>query len=111
MPKEVSQVPRQAKLNAEMEDQTILSSSVLDKVQYAVTNDLKMPCERIGEFLWVDCTSNEMRPKLEQLGFRFSVSRFLWYYTTKQYDGTRSRRMYSMDEMRRMFTNNGLIVR
>lgn len=75
-----------------------------------VKNELKMPIERIGNWLWVDCISESKKQKLLAKGFKFSKTRFKFYY----YNQAPVRRYYkqvNFDELRNLYSQNKLVVK
>lgn len=103
-------MPRKS-TNNEQSEQGNLFNSQLDEIRNTVVNTLHLPCERLGDFLWVDCMSSKYVEPLEKLGFRFSAQRYMWYYTNKQPKTNGYRRYYSMDQLRTIFNQNGLIAK
>ena len=61
-----------------------------------------LTCERIGNWLWVDGAKAKDKIALMKAGFKFSTNKLMWYYTTEKSD-KRSRRNYSIEELRILY--------
>lgn len=81
-----------------------------EKFEY-VKNELKLPVEKVGKWLWVDCTSASKKEKLEKKGFKYSKTRFLFYYSNQT--SVNQRRYYRpipMNELKSMYANQQMVI-
>lgn len=70
--------------------------------------ELGLPCEIIGKFLWVGGDSYKLRYQLQNLGFKWSQGREMWYYTEHPYH-KKTDNYYTIDELRKMYNKSSLI--
>lgn len=75
-----------------------MDKEIIEMSNY-VKFQLNQPCELIGNWLWVKCTDNNSKMSLEQLGFKYSRSKNMYYYRKPL------RKQMSMDEIRAKYSN------
>lgn len=84
-----------------------------EKFEY-VKNELKLPIQKIGNWLWVDCTSASLKEKLEKKGFKYSRARFLFYYSNDLQSGKPQRRYYrpiSLENLANIYNDSQLKIK
>ena len=84
-----------------------LEKDLTDKFKIVKTK-LKLPVERIGNWLWCECLDDVRIKQLKTLGFKYSNTRKMYYYTNQE-----PKRLYkqsTFEELRALYNVSQLTI-